>query len=119
MFHCISEEQHIRILKEPDWRFKEDNIIHVNEISEKGILGIRPEDFSVVSDCGQIHTKIVAIQTLGKEVYLRCQSKDAPFIVCLRWDKDYQIGDLLELNVNRGYLFLADDEKEGMILNEK
>ena len=119
MFHCISEKQHIRILKEPDWRFKEDNIIHVNEISEKGILGIRPEDFSVVSDCGQIHTKIAAIQTLGKEVYLRCQSKDAPFIVCLRWDKDYQIGDLLELNVNRGYLFLADDEKEGMILNEK
>lgn len=82
-------------------------------------MGIRPEDFSVVSDCGQIHTKIAAIQTLGKEVYLRCQSKDAPFIVCLRWDKDYQIGDLLELNVNRGYLFLADDEKEGMILNEK
>ena len=94
--------------------------IIAQETGKDAILGIRPEDLVIVPERGQIQAQITAIQTLGKEVYLRLQHQDIHLTACLNWDHDYQISDHLHLNVKKAYLFPASEQTpEGGVPDEQ
>ena len=52
--------------------------------------------------------EVTAVQTLGKEVYLRLHQGDAALTACLSWDHDYRMGDRLKLKLRKCYLFPAE-----------
>ncbi len=75
---------------------------------ERGVLGVRPEDLFVVSENGQLSAEITAVQTLGKEVYLKLLSGSVSVTACVSWDHDYRVGDRLSLRAKKAYLFPED-----------
>ncbi len=77
------------------------------ELEKDAVLGVRPEDITVV-DCGEhMSATVTAMQTLGKEVYLKLYYQDHLLTACLNWDHDYKIGDTLKLKFKKCYLFPA------------
>ena len=74
----------------------------------QAILGVRPEDVLVVERGEHLTAEVTAIQTLGKEVYLRLHQGDAALTACLSWDHDYRTGDRLKLKLRKCYLFPAE-----------
>ncbi len=102
---CTYEKGHLHVTGSEGWDMSE---VHPNIVDDaKGacVLGIRPEDVSVVADHGAMKAKVVAVQTLGKEIYLRLQHKELHLTACLSWDHDYQIGEEVSFSVKTAYLF--------------
>lgn len=77
------------------------------------VLGIRPEDLVVTSQGEGITASVTAIQTLGKEIYLKLAQGEHTLTACLNWDHDYQIGDTLTLQAKRTYLFPKPLSEQG------
>lgn len=120
LFPCRYENGKIFLKEETEWNLDEICPICKEEVGESMILGIRPEDLSVVVEKSDISAKIIAIQTLGKEVYLRLQGQKLQLTACLSWDHDYQIHDTVNLKIKRAYLFPAQEEQsEGAGMDEK
>ena len=69
------------------------------------VLGIRPEDFSIVEKEGYLHGEIVSIQTLGKEVYIKILHEETYFTVCARWNYNYEVGQKINLEIRKIYIF--------------
>lgn len=99
-----------------DWRLDTLDLVSCGTHGDRGILGIRPEDLVAVSENGQIQAEITAIQTLGKEVYLKLSHGPVTMTACLSWDHDYRIGDRLSFRAKKAYLF---PEKSGSIVAER
>ena len=75
------------------------------------VLGVRPEDILVANEGVHLTAEIVALQTLGKEVYLKLQHGDHVLTACMNWDHDYSIGDVLNLKFRKCYLFPASQKE--------
>ena len=80
------------------------------ELEQDAVLGIRPEDITVVTADEYMTATISAMQTLGKEVYLKLQCNEHILTACLNWDHDYSIGDTLKLKFKKCYLFPASQK---------
>jgi len=80
------------------------------EAGKESVLGIRPEDLLVVEAGEHLTAQITAMQTLGKEVYLKLQHGAHIMTACLSWDHDYQIGDTLKLKIRKCHLFPASQK---------
>lgn len=81
------------------------------ETEKEAVLGVRPEDILVVAEDEHLTAKVVALQTLGKEVYLKLQHGDYILTACLNWDHDYKIGDDLKVRFKKSYLFPASQKE--------
>lgn len=120
LFPCIYKENQIILKEETRWNLKEIEPFVVGQTTEKSILGIRPEDISIVEGEGQIQAEVIAVQTLGKEVYLRLKGEKSCLTACVSWEHDYQVGDIINMNVKKSYLFQDNGEYMGeAVLNEK
>ena len=109
LLNCTLENGRIHVNGAPEWNFADISPVAAQPIDKQAVLGIRPEDLTIVSEDGHLQAEVTAIQTLGKEVYLRLQHQDIHLTACLNWDHDYRIGDQLRLVVKKAYLFPADD----------
>lgn len=117
---CTRTDNVIRVYGTQGWDFSGVSPVITQNVGKNAILGIRPEDLVIVSEKGQIQAQISAIQTLGKEVYLRLQHQNIHLTACLNWDHDYQISDQLHLNVKKAYLFPASSQtSEGGVVDEQ
>lgn len=117
---CTRTDNVIRVDGTQGWDFSGVSPVITQDVGKNAILGIRPEDLVIVSEKGQIQAQIFAIQTLGKEVYLRLQHQNIHLTACLSWDHDYQISDQLHLNVKKAYLFPASSQtSEGGVADEQ
>lgn len=117
---CTRTDNVIRVDGTQGWDFSGVSPVITQDVGKNTILGIRPEDLVIVSEKGQIQAQISAIQTLGKEVYLRLQHQNIHLTACLNWDHDYQISDQLHLNVKKAYLFPASAQiSEGGVADEQ
>lgn len=109
LLNCTLENGRIHVNGAPEWNFADISPVAAQPIDKQAVLGIRPEDLTIVSEDGHLQAEVTAIQTLGKEVYLRLQHQDIHLTACLNWDHDYRIGDQLRLVVKKAYLFPTDD----------
>lgn len=117
---CTWTNNVIRVDGTQGWDFSRVSPVITQDVGKDAILGIRPEDLVIVSEKGQIQAQISAIQTLGKEVYLRLQHQNIHLTACLNWDHDYQISDQLHLNAKKAYLFPASVQtSEGGVADEQ
>lgn len=117
---CTRTDNVIRVDGTQGWDFSGVSPVITQDVGKNAILGIRPEDLVIVSEKGQIQAQISAIQTLGKEVYLRLQHQNIHLTACLNWNHDYQISDQLHLNVKKAYLFPASSQtSEGGVADEQ
>ena len=82
--------------------------VFCGEVQEQAVLGVRPEDILVVTEGEHLTAQVAAIQTLGKEVYLRLLHGEHTLTACLSWDHDYSIGDTLKLKLRKCYLFPSE-----------
>lgn len=111
---CRKENERLVVPENRDWNFEELEMICCGSCKEQGILGIRPEDILVTQEGGQMSGEVVAIQTLGKEVYLKLLKGGISLTACLSWDHDYKLGDHLNLKAKKAYLFpeeIRENEK--------
>jgi ABC-type sugar transport system ATPase subunit len=69
------------------------------------VLGIRPEDFSIIEEESYLYGEIISIQTLGKEVYLKVIYEETCFTVCARWNYNYEVGQKINLKIRKIYIF--------------
>ncbi len=69
------------------------------------IIGIRPEDFCIVKDTGDLVGEIRGIQTLGKEVYLKIGICGTYVTACVSWDKDYCMNEKVLLGIKKIHIF--------------
>nr|WP_312578059.1 ABC transporter ATP-binding protein [Sedimentibacter sp.] len=69
------------------------------------IIGIRPEDFCIVKDTGDLVGEIRGIQTLGKEVYLKIDICGTYVTACVSWDKDYCMNEKVLLGIKKIHIF--------------
>ena len=111
---CRKENGSFVVPENRDWNFEGLEMICCGSCKEQGILGIRPEDILVTQGGGQMSGEVVAIQTLGKEVYLKLLKGGISLTACLSWDHDYKLGDHLNLKAKKAYLFpeeIRENEK--------
>ena len=111
---CRKENERLVVPENRDWNFDGLEMICCGSCKEQGILGIRPEDILVTQEGGQMSAEVVAIQTLGKEVYLKLLKGGISLTACLSWDHDYKLGDHLNLKAKKAYLFpeeIRENEK--------
>lgn len=111
---CRKENERLVVPENRDWNFEGLEMICCGSCKEQGILGIRPEDILVTQEDGQMSGEVVAIQTLGKEVYLKLLKGGISLTACLSWDHDYKLGDHLNLKAKKAYLFpeeIRENEK--------
>ena len=111
---CRKENERLVVPENRDWNFEGLEMICCGSCKEQGILGIRPEDILVTQEGGQMSGEVVAIQTLGKEVYLKLLKGGISLTACLSWDHDYKLGDHLNLKTKKAYLFpkeIRENEK--------
>ena len=111
---CRKENGKLVVQENRDWNFEGMEMICCGSCGEQGILGIRPEDILVTQEGGQMSGEVVAIQTLGKEVYLKLLKGGISLTACLSWDHDYKLGDHLNLKAKKAYLFpeeIRENEK--------
>lgn len=111
---CRKENERLVVPENRDWNFEGLEMICCGSCKEQGILGIRPEDILVTQEGGQMSGEVVAIQTLGKEVYLKLLKGGISLTACLSWDHDYKLGDHLNLKAKKAYLFpeeIRENEK--------
>ncbi|MGN0293157.1 MAG: ABC transporter ATP-binding protein [Lachnospiraceae bacterium] len=102
---CLYENGRLSISGITDWKLEKLDPIHCGEIGREAVLGIRPEDLVVVDDDETFCAGIKAIQTLGREVYLKLEHSGHTLTACLNWDHDYAVGDTLKLKARKSYLF--------------
>lgn len=96
-----------------DWKIQKEKLIFSKkDIKGTSVLGIRPEDLKIVENNGDITGKITAVQTLGKEVYLKIESKEHIFTVCTGWSRNFEVGERLEAAINKCYLFPNEDRRQ-------
>ena len=93
-----------------EWDFTPAEPVLSGQVGEDAVAGIRPEDLEVVDTGGQLCAKVTAIQTLGKEIYLKLEHNNQTLTACLDWDHDYQIGDILKLTARKIHLFPAGQQ---------
>ncbi len=55
---------------------------------------------------------MIAVQTLGKEIYLKVETWGHRLTACVSWDHNYGIGDVINLAVKKIYLFPEKGETE-------
>ena len=111
---CRKENGRLVVPENRDWNFDGLEMICCGSCKEQGILGIRPEDILVTQEGGQMSGEVAAIQTLGKEVYLKLLKGGISLTACLSWDHDYKLGDHLNLKAKKAYLFpeeIRENEK--------
>ena len=111
---CRKENERLVVPENRDWNFEGLEMICCGSCKDQGILGIRPEDILVTQEGGQMSGEVVAIQTLGKEVYLKLLKGGISLTACLSWDHDYKLGDHLNLKAKKAYLFpeeIRENEK--------
>lgn len=111
---CRKENERLVVPENRDWNFEGLEMICCGSCGEQGILGIRPEDILVTQEGGQMSGEVAAIQTLGKEVYLKLLKGGISLTACLSWDHDYKLGDHLNLKAKKAYLFpeeIRENEK--------
>lgn len=111
---CRKENERLVVPENRDWNFEGLEMICCGSCKEQGILGIRPEDILVTQEGGQMSGEVVAIQTLGKEVYLKLLKGGISLTACLSWAHDYKLGDHLNLKAKKAYLFpeeIRENEK--------
>ena len=111
---CRKENGRLVVPENRDWNFDGLEMICCGSCGEQGILGIRPEDILVTQEGGQMSGEVAAIQTLGKEVYLKLLKGGISLTACLSWDHDYKLGDHLNLKAKKAYLFpeeIRENEK--------
>lgn len=103
---CTYEGKTLAVTNASNWTFPADKLcLHPEAIHGNAILGIRPEDLMVTPGCGQFTAEITAIQTLGKEVYLKLTDGTHILTACMSWDHDFQVGERLELSARQLHLF--------------
>ena len=76
--------------------------------------GVRPEDIYVVAsrEHSDFRGRVIAVQTLGKEIYLKVETWGHRLTACVSWDHNYGIGDVINLAVKKIYLFPEKGETE-------
>ena len=90
------------------WQLEQLHPVCCGEVKEQAVLAVRPEDILVVTEGEHLTAQVAALQTLGKEVYLRLRHGEYTLTACLSWDHDYSIGDTLKLKLRKCYLFAAE-----------
>ena len=108
---CRVENGKLSAVHAPQWDLSGLHPICRESIPEHAVLGIRPEDLTV-SDRGNLTAQVRSVQTLGKEIYLKLQQGTQPLTACLRWDRNFEIGETVRLEAQRSYLFPEPDGKE-------
>lgn len=101
---CIRSENMISVPDVPDWNLADLHPKICGTVGTHAVLGIRPEDLSV-SEKGDLSAQVCSVQTLGKEIYLNLKAGRLFLTACLRWDRNYEIGDFLFFSVQHCYLF--------------
>ena len=104
---CTLEGSLISVSGAGSWAMDALAPICCGEAESEAVLGVRPEDILVVTEGEHLTATVSAMQTLGKEVYLKLQYGSHVLTACLNWDHDYRIGDELKLKFRRCYLFPA------------
>ena len=107
---CLVNNGKITVPGTGGWNLDTIAPVMCGESEQEAVLGIRPEDLLVVEADEHLTAEIVALQTLGKEVYLKLQHGEHILTACLSWDHDYQIGDILKLKIRKCYLFPASQK---------
>ena len=106
-FPCRYREGIVSLADSCGWNLSSAALTVSQEICGDALLGIRPEDFEVVSEKEQLCASVTSVQTLGKELYLKLSSGELRFTACLNWDHNYQPGDNVRLRIKKAYLFPA------------
>ncbi len=107
---CTWDHKTITVTGEEAWDFSSVTPVLSGSVDGHAILGIRPEDLEAVEKGGNFKGIVTAIQTLGKEVYLKISGVEHVLTACLDWDHDYAIGDHLEFRAKKVHLFPAGQE---------
>lgn len=105
---CTVENGRLSIPGTEGWQLEQLHPVCCGDVKEQAVLGVRPEDILVVTEGEHLTAQIAALQTLGKEVYLRLRHGEHTLTACLSWDHDYSIGDTLKLKLRKCYLFAAE-----------
>lgn len=106
-FPCRYREGVVSLPDSCGWNLSSAALTVSQEVCGDALLGIRPEDFEVVSEKEQLCASVTSVQTLGKELYLKLSSGELRFTACLNWDHNYQPGDNVRLRIKKAYLFPA------------
>ena len=109
---CLWENGKVLVQGGNEWRTDALTPVLCGMSGERGILGVRPEDLMVVHEDGQFEAVVTAVQTLGKEVYLKLSNGTISMTACVSWDHDYRIGDRLMFRAKKAYLFPEENAKE-------
>lgn len=107
---CTWNHKTIEVTGEDWWDFSSVTPVLSGPAEGNAILGIRPEDLEAVEDGGNLKGTVTAVQTLGKEVYLKISGREHVLTACLNWDHDYTVGDHLEFRAKKIHLFPAGQE---------
>ena len=107
---CLAENGKISVPGTEGWDLQSVAPVLCGVAEAEGVLGIRPEDLLVVENGEHLTAQIIAMQTLGKEVYLRLLHGEHILTACVTWDHDYQVGDFLKLKIRKCYLFPASQK---------
>lgn len=103
---CMYKEGKVIINSAPSWKIPSESLILSDDnINGSSTVGIRPEDFKIIDSLGDISGKIISVQPLGKEVYIKLESNEHILRICCNWFRNFEVGEKLELSVNRSYLF--------------
>ena len=107
---CTWDHKIIEVTGEDWWDFSSVTPVLSGSAEGNAILGIRPEDLEAVEEGGNLKGTVTAVQTLGKEVYLKISGREHVLTACLNWDHDYTVGDHLEFRAKKIHLFPAGQE---------
>ena len=109
---CICSGQTISVPDAPDWHLTALRPKCRGTVGTRAVLGIRPEDLTVCEK-GHISAQICTVQTLGKEIYLNLKAGALPLTACLRWNRNYEVGEFLSFAIQQSYLFPAPPGEGG------
>jgi len=89
--------------------------------SEKIILGVRPEDFSLYSSENKADNSLEAlvevIEPMGSENYLYLKAEDQDFIIRTSPSTNLKINDKIKLYINLDNIHLFDENSSNALIN--
>jgi len=104
----------------PDLRLKTDSFfISLSESYQEHLLplkgqklslGIRPEDFIILDEPGEIKAKVEVVELMGSDSNLHLSAGNSKFVVRITTDLIPSVGDDINLSVNREKLHLFSVE---------
>lgn len=97
----INKSISLDISKISDFKNTSDIDMNTGDI----IVGIRPEELRVNNEKYDVKGKIISVQTLGKEVYVKIEAFDDEILAVLPWDSNYEMGDDIYLEIKKIHVF--------------